>query len=87
VEKLLKLEILLKLLCDKSKIPNSNGDVVLKIKSISILPSMLLVLKFLNIFPPITEAQINLNINIFLSQVAKIKPKLRLAAMVQILNV
>jgi hypothetical protein len=48
---------------------------------------MLLVLKFLNIFPPITEAQINLNINIFLSQVAKIKPKLRLAAMVQILNV
>ncbi len=87
VGKLLKLEILLKLLYDKSKIPNSNGDVVLKIKSISILPLMLLVLKFLNIFPTITEAQINLNINIFLSQVAKINPKLRLAAMVQILNV
>ncbi len=88
VVKLLKLEILLKLLYDKSKVPNSNsGDVVLKVKSISILPLMLLVLKFLNIFPTITEAQINLNINIFLSQVAKIKPKLRLAAMVQILNV
>jgi hypothetical protein len=88
VEKLLKLEILLRLLFDKSKIPNSNsGDVELKIKSISIVPLMLLVLKFLNIIPTITEAQINLNINIFLSQVAKIKPKLRLAAMVQILNV
>jgi hypothetical protein len=88
VEKLLKLEILLKLLYDKSKVPNSNcGDFVLKIKSISILPFMLLVLKFLNIFPTIREAQINLNINIFLSQVAKIKPKLRLAAMVQILKV
>jgi hypothetical protein len=48
---------------------------------------MLFVLKFLNFFPTITEAQINLNNNIFLSQVAKIKPKLRLAAMVQILKV
>jgi hypothetical protein len=54
VQKLLKLEILLKLLYDKSKIPNSNsGDVELKIKSILILPLMLLVLKFLNIFPTI----------------------------------
>jgi hypothetical protein len=54
VEKPLKLEILLKLLFDKSKIPNSNPvDAELKIKSILILPLMLLVLKFLNIFQTI----------------------------------
>jgi len=46
-EKLLKLEISLKLLDDKSKIPNSNnGDVESKTKSILILPLILLVLKF-----------------------------------------
>jgi hypothetical protein len=54
VEKLLKPEILLKWLDDKSKTPNSNNsDVELKIKSILILPLMLLVLKFLNKFPTI----------------------------------
>jgi hypothetical protein len=74
VEKLLKPDILLKWLDDKSKTPNSNnGDVELKIKSILILPLMLLVLKFLNKFPTIIQVQTNSKIDIFLYQLAKTK--------------